>query len=401
VSAITSTIAAMPTARGLERTAYALLLLFVASLQLSIAAANILLVATTVCWLAVRGRDEKRGVAPAFFLPLVIYAAATLVSAAFSLDPRASLIDSRQLLLFAIVPVVFALATRDRASTIITVVLTVGAASAVFGIIQYALLHYDTLGRRPEGALSHYMTYSGTLMLVICAAAARLVFGSRERTWPALVMPAVVVALSLTFTRSAWVGACVAAGLLFVLRDFRLTAILPVVIALLFAFAPDNITDRMLSIFDLRDPSNRDRLAMMRAGTAMIAADPLTGVGPNMVPRVYAQYRDPDAVNPTTPHLHNVPLQIAAERGIPALAVWIWFVGACALQLFRLLRSQPDKTLAATGLAAMAAMLAAGFFEYNFGDSEFLMLFLVLVTLPFAAAHDNQVRLKPDENPGF
>jgi hypothetical protein len=25
-------------------------------------------------------------------------------------------------------------------------------------------------------------------------------------------------------------------------------------------------------------------------------------------------------------------------------------------------------------------------FEYNFGDSEFLMLFLILVTLPFAAA---------------
>ena len=30
-------------------------------------------------------------------------------------------------------------------------------------------------------------------------------------------------------------------------------------------------------------------------------------------------------------------------------------------------------------------MLAAGMFEYNFGDSEFLMLFLVLITLPFAA----------------
>jgi hypothetical protein len=35
-------------------------------------------------------------------------------------------------------------------------------------------------------------------------------------------------------------------------------------------------------------------------------------------------------------------------------------------------------------------MLAAGLFEYNFGDSEFLMLFLVLITLPFAAlrSHD-------------
>ena len=30
-------------------------------------------------------------------------------------------------------------------------------------------------------------------------------------------------------------------------------------------------------------------------------------------------------------------------------------------------------------------MLAAGMFEYNFGDSEFLMLFLLLVTLPYAA----------------
>jgi hypothetical protein len=42
--------------------------------------------------------------------------------------------------------------------------------------------------------------------------------------------------------------------------------------------------------------------------------------------------------------------------------------------------------LAAAALAAMAAMLGAGMFEYNFGDSEFLMLLLILITLPFAAA---------------
>jgi hypothetical protein len=29
-------------------------------------------------------------------------------------------------------------------------------------------------------------------------------------------------------------------------------------------------------------------------------------------------------------------------------------------------------------------------FEYNFGDSEFLMLFLVLVTLPFAATRSER-----------
>ena len=31
-------------------------------------------------------------------------------------------------------------------------------------------------------------------------------------------------------------------------------------------------------------------------------------------------------------------------------------------------------------------MLVGGQFEYNFGDSEFLLLFLVLITLPAAAS---------------
>ena len=79
-------------------------------------------------------------------------------------------------------------------------------------------------------------------------------------------------------------------------------------------------------MFDLNDPTNRDRLAMLREGRAMIEDHPLTGVGPNMVQRLYAQYRDPDAVEKVNPHLHNVPMQIAAERGLPALAIWLWFV---------------------------------------------------------------------------
>jgi O-antigen ligase len=233
--------------------------------------------------------------------------------------------------------------------------------------------------------MGHYMTYSGTLMLVIGVSAARIVFGTRERLWPALVMPALIVALTLTFTRSAWVGVCVGVSLLFILKDFRLTGLIPVVIALLFALAPDRITDRIMSVFDLRDPSSRDRVAMLQTGAAMIQDHPLTGVGPNMVERLYTQYRDPQGVQKVNPHLHNVPIQIAAERGLPALAVWLAFIALLATGVFRIFRSGHDRVLAAGALAAIAAMLAAGMFEYNFGDSEFLMLFLIIVTLPFAA----------------
>jgi O-antigen ligase len=232
-------------------------------------------------------------------------------------------------------------------------------------------------------------------MLVIGVAAARLVFGSRDRTWPALVMPALVVALSLTLTRSAWVGACVAVGVLFILKDLRLLGLLPVVAALFFALAPDSVTNRMVSMFDLRDPSNRDRLAMARTGAAMVHDHPLTGVGPAMVQRLYPQYRDADAVQAINPHLHNVPLQIAAERGLPAMVIWIAFVVALAYGLFAVFRSQSEPTLAAAGLASIGGMLSAGLFEYNFGDSEFLMLFLVLITLPFAATRRDDAAAAP------
>ncbi len=390
----TMTLGGTRTAPALDRAAELLLLAFVAALQIQISLAQIVLSAMLVCWAALLVRDRVRPSAPAFFLPLAAYAALTLVSALFSLDAAESFLDSKQLVLFLIVPAVYHIAGPRpggatggmRASMVVDVIVTVGAAGAAVGIIQYGMLQYDNLGQRPQGTLTHYMTYSGVLMLVICAAVARLVFGSRERTWPALVMPALVVALSLTLGRAAWVGTSVAVGLLLVLKDLRLTALLPVVIALVFALAPDSVTDRMMSVFDQRDPTRIDRLDMMRIGAGIVGDFPLTGVGPNMVPRVYPEYQDPATDGRVNPHLHNVPLQIAAERGLPALGAWLWFVAVLGSALYRLFRAGPDRVLSGAALAAVTAMLAAGMFEYNFGDSEFLMLLLVLVTLPFAAA---------------
>ena len=396
MTATSITVADTQWAPSLDRITLWLLLGFVGVLQVSIAASGVLLALMLLCWAALLIRDRTWPSAPSFFLPLAAYAGATLVSAALSIDPQASLIDTKQLLLFLIVPAVYHVARGPRASLVVDVIVTVGAASAAFGIIQYGVLHFDNLGQRPQGALGHYMTYSGVLMLVLCTAVARLVFGARDRLWAGLVLPALVVALSLTFTRSAWVGACAAVSLLFMLKDFRLTAFVPVVIALLFALAPDAVTDRMMSVFDLRDPSNRDRLAMMRTGAAIVNDFPLTGVGPNMVPRVYQVYRDSDAVEAVNPHLHNVPLQIAAERGVPALVIWTWFIATLAVTLFRAFRADRDRMFGAAALAALAGMLAAGFFEYNFGDSEFLMMFLVIVTLPFAAWRADGVPARPD-----
>jgi len=362
---------------------------FVAALQVSIVAAEALLAVVALCWVVMIASGTARFGAPAFFRPLLVYAVLTLVATVFSVDPRVSALDDKQLLLFFIVPAVYEIARGARARTVVHLVITVGAVTAVYGIVQYGILHYDNLGQRPQGSMGHYMTYSGLLMLAATAAAARLLFETRDRVWPALVMPALLVALSLTFTRSAWVGASVGIGALLLLKDFRLIGVLPVVLAVGIAVAPPQVTQRFYSMFNLKDPTSRDRVAMMREGVRMIEADPLTGMGPNMVERQYIRFRDAEAVERVNPHLHNVPLQIAAERGLPALGAWLWFVGSAAAGLWGLLRSGRHRFPAACGLGAVAAMLGAGLFEHNFGDSEFLMLFLILITLPFASERDD------------
>src|SRR5262245_23802123 len=368
-----------------EEAGFAALVGIAAALQFSIAAAQILLTIALVIWAALLLVRREPLDAPSFFWPLVVYAGFTLVSAAFSIEPRTSIVDCKQLLLFLMVPLTYRLASGTRGITLVTVVITCAAISAAFGIIQYGILHYDQLSQRPRGTMGHYMTYSGLLMLVICLAIARILFLSWGRAWAALVMPALAVAVALTSTRSAAVGVCIAAALLFALKDFRLFAIAPIVAAVFFAFAPQMVMQRFVSMFDAKDPTRLDRVAMLREGGRMIAAHPLAGVGPNMVEKRYEEYRGPDAVNQTNPHLHNNVVQIAAERGLPPLALWFGFVVALARDLIKRFRAGPNTFLAAAALSGLAALMTAGLFEYNFGDSEVLMLFLMLATLPAAA----------------
>jgi O-antigen ligase len=381
----------------LERAAYATLLAFAAAPQFSIAASGILLGLTALLWLALVIVNRERIEVPGMFWPLLAYAGATLVASLYSVHPPTSFLDSKQLLLFAIVPIAYRLLKGERALTAIDVIITVGAINAVYGIVQYGILDHDNIGKRVQGNLGHYMTYSGVIMLVACVAAARVMFRRRDRTWAALILPAVVVALALTLSRNAWVGACAGIGTLFLLKDFRLIAVMPVALGLLVAFAPSSVSDRLYSMMTLDHvvnesdtvvasrQSNRDRLAMIQIGSHIVRDNPLTGVGPDMVIQVYAGYRVEGAVSQLNSHLHNVPLQIAAERGLPALAIWIWFVVKLLRDFMRQRKTSALPSIATAGIASVVAMLAAGMFEYNFGDSEFLMLFLVLVTLPYAA----------------
>ena len=349
---------------------------------------GILFSAAALVWLAVAIREGRRPETPAFFLPLLAFAAWTLASAAMSSNPTASFVDSKQLLMFLMVPIVARFCRGSRAIQTIDVIIAVGAAGALVGIVQFAMLGYDHLNNRPRGLLSHWMTFSGVLMLVTCAAIARLVFRPSPTAWPMIAVPALLVALGVTYTRNAWIGTFLAVCLLLAIRNWKLVLIAPVVAAIALVVAPGQVQNRARSIFDTSDPANRDRIVMWKIGADMIRDHPVFGVGPEMIQERYVEYRVkyPEAVNEQNPHLHNVPIQIAAERGLPALMIFLWFVIVAARDLWRQIRARIAMDVAGAGLAALIAMLAAGLFEWNFGDSEFLMLLLGMLTLPYAAA---------------
>ena len=355
------------------------------AVQFKIAPAQILFGLAAICWLVLILREGKRPALPSFFLPLTLYAGWTLVSAAMSNYPRESFVDSKQLLLFLMVPVVARFARGRNAMIVIDIVIALGAVGALIGVIQFTMLGYDHLNERPTGLLSHYMTFSGILMLVTCAAASRLLFYKEQRIWPAVAMPALLVALALTLTQNAWIGTIVAVGCLVAIRQAKLLLLAPLVLGLAFLIAPGEVRSRVANGFSPQTESNRDRIQMLGMGADIVRDHPMFGVGPENIGRVYGQYLRPNPVHTYNPHLHNVPMQIAAERGLPALALFAWFVVSALTDAWRQMRHGPFRAIAATAFAAIVAMTTAGFFEYNFGDSEVLMLFLGLIALPFAA----------------
>ena len=85
-------------------------------------------------------------------------------------------------------------------------------------------------------------------------------------------------------------------------------------------------------------------------------------------------------------HLHDNFLQIAAERGLPCLVVWMWLMLALGWHILGIRRRlSSQRWVADAAFAAWLAFMAEGFFEFNFGTSPVLMVFLFVMSAPFAA----------------
>ncbi len=354
----------------------------------SISLSQIFLTCALIFWIILLVTKRQKFEIPRFFWPLVIYALLSLISSFRSVNAEVSLIDSKDLLLFLVVPITYMGLRKEKSLNLGNLALVTSVWISIF----YSLFSYffaPSQSQRITGFMGHYMTQAGLFLLFI-ALALGILFFSRNKLrflWGATLFFATLI-LILTYTRSAWIGTAVAASVILFLYKPKTLVLIPIILGLVFLVSPKNIKRRALSIFSLKGSSNFQRIEYVKAGLKIMIAKPFFGTGPDTVDMEFQLPKyglSEDAKHNV--HLHNNILQIGAERGIPALLAWLAFLLLAFMDLRKLLKDKNPHIypLAAGALAALAGLFVAGFFEYNFGDSEITTLLLYVLTIPFVA----------------
>jgi O-antigen ligase len=376
--------------KPLERAAFIFILIFAFACPVSIAIAQGSMAAATLCWLFSLKDGWRPLEGSRFIIPLALFGFVSLGAVLFSVQPMESLWHYRNVLLFLIVPVVMQVVRNKFDVQAVLSSMALGA--LVTSFIGFYQMITGTGGgtshMRLTGNLSHYMTAGGVLMIASLMLLAVVLFSEAKkiRYISGAVALVLLVALAFTQTRNTYLG--IAAGLIILLFSWRkgFVFLLPFIISLAILLSPPIVRERMFKIADMQDASVQSRFYMMEAGAGMVADYPLFGVGLNQVEGMYERYR-PEAETRIAPHLHNNIFQIAAERGVPALGLWLLFMIVLFRNTHRKVREKRispwGKILASGALAVVTALFIAGMFEYNFGDSEVRMLFFLCISLPF------------------
>jgi O-antigen ligase len=390
--------------------------LFALTLLVSIAASQAFLAAAGICFAvhAVRARPRRWDAEvrfPPVTIPLALFSLGTVLAVVFAVHPGPGGFAIRKLALFVILLFGASLVAGSRhLSVLLSGFFLTAALAAVVGIGQFLFQYRAARALHPEGIyvfmisdritgfMGHWMNFGGQQMLVFALLAAFLLFGPRSGTFSSLfskragaaALALVALALVLNLTRGVWLG-CLAAAIYLVGRARpRWLLALPAVALAAFLAAPGLVRERLrLVAHPSSDPSLAIRFEMWRVGLNMIRSHPWTGVGPNNIAPEYTLYLPPGTIPLAgyRDHLHNNLFQLGAERGLPALAAWVWLMGALGWRLLQLAgRLAEWRWLAEGAFAAWLAFVVEGFFEFNFGASPVLMAFLFVVAIPFGAA---------------
>ena len=404
---------------SLARWASVFFSLSVLSFLISLAASQAFLTGAALIYAAHLLRDRPEIHFPPVKLPLILFCLGTILSVLWAANTTVGWFAVRKLVLFVILVLGANLIVSVRHLEFLFHGLFLESALAgLVAVGQFVAQYRTTLALHPDrvyttmtserisGFMGHWMNFGGQQMLSFAALLAFLLiasgirdsgFGIRQTIpqppmrrlfgWAVLVV--VTASIVLNFTRGVWLGCFVATFYLVARWKPRWLLVIPLLLVMGYFVAPSMVRHRIEVVrHPSQDPALSIRFEMWQVAARMIRQHPWLGVGPNNIEQEYALYLPPGK-SPEPgyhAHFHNNFFQFGAERGLPVLAAWVWFMAALGLHAMRIRRRLNRlRWVADAALAGWLALLVEGCFEFNFGTSPVLMVFLFVASTPFVA----------------
>lgn len=277
-----------------------------------------------------------------------------------------------------------------------------------FGIVDWSR------GRdaRAAGFFGHYTTFAEALQLLASLALALLIIApggllTRNRVLLAVVLVSAIAALFLSLTRASWLSFVISATIIMLSAASRRTILIfaalaiPIIIGGLIFLQQK----RQVSFIDAKDDSTTWRTMVWRESFGVLTSSPqhmAFGVGMDSLKTHYLDWKMFDNGRQPIGHLHNDYLQIAFERGLPTLIAWLlWMCLFLWLLLNRIIvfgkfRQKkfdwPAHGLIVGAFGGTIGFLTSGLVHYNWGDSEVVMIFYLIMGLSLAVINNAEAR---------
>lgn len=258
---------------------------------------------------------------------------------------------------------------------------------------------------RATGFFSHYVTYSEVLQLIGSLALGIFIALRQKKSLIGLFLLVSVVgfvfALEMTLTRASWIGFAVSVVVMLMLTTSRRTLLMVLAFALPLVLASAFLLQQKRSIgfFDRQDQSTSWREMVWQEGFDLLVSKPrhlLFGVGMDSIKGYWRQWGLFDNGRQPIGHMHSNLLQIALERGVPALIVWLILLGLYVRMLWRQIHISDFDTedfsrgLALGALGGTIGFFTSGLVHYNWGDSEVVTVFYFIMGLCLVVERTNQ-----------
>jgi hypothetical protein len=360
---------------------YISLILFAFTLPLSIAVSEGILVIGLIGWIVKMILDKKlHWQKTPLDLPVLVFVVVAFLSSFWGVDVKNSLIGFRTYGLILIIYLILNNTTSDKIRTLVRTLICGASILSTFTIVDRLL----KITRGSDPVLAGSMSEAGQLLIIIGIVTAILLYREERkiRVLLSIALMLMIAAEILNFKRGPWIS------LMFVLgiqgwiksRKMLLAAILTAAV-ILALFQPAR--DRLMNLKDEFSPTRGGRLAMWEITPSILRDHPI-GVGIDNVGSVMYKYNS--AIESGRTHLHSTPPQILVEMGPVGLIAFLWWMVAfIKLSLRTFHRIEPknsyEKALMLGIFSAFIGFLINGLVEFNFGDSEVVMVVYTMMGL--------------------